>query len=478
MALLAALLATGMSSAPGWRDLRWFAIASVLAAMFVLTNTATYLDVPEKVALLGSRVAMFFGGLHTTSWIKFASVQRNTKVSRLDAGIIAIGIVLSTLTLVPGLYMTDVVRARAIPWLGITYRDGVLTPVGTAAFTYHLAALFLVFGRYVIASFRGVKAARTYSVALGVMVLCALHDTFAVEGLARGPYLLDLALLVLVLIVGGSLTRRFVESARELERSTRSLALAQEQLVKRERLAALGELSAVVAHEVRNPLGVVYNALSGLRKTEPGSEDFDELLRMAEEEAGRIRKIISDLLEFARPRPTVFVPVDLADVVRSAVDAARSSAEVSSEDVIVTVAPQLAAFVCDEQLIRQAVINLVTNALQAPARKQAVRVSVGALQAPSTFEADGPSRGSTRLRVAPAVSMAPGVFIRVLDDGAGIPIDLRERVFTPFFSTRATGTGLGLAVVRRAAEAHGGTVEVTEARGGGACFALILPRPN
>lgn len=485
--LLAALLSLGMSSAPGWKELRWFAVTAALAAAFVLANMGTYLDVPTEQVLRCSRIAMFFGGLHTASWIKFAAVQRDTKLSRFDGAVMIVGVVLALVALVPGAYIENAVHARRVTWLGVTYRDGILTGLGNAVLTYHVCALVLVFGRYVRAAFRGESTAWTYAAALGVTLACAFHDSLAMSGDIDGPYVLDVAVLVLVLAATSSLTKRFVESARALEISTRGLAVAQEELVERERFAALGELAAVVAHEVRNPLAVVYNALSVLKRAKPGERNFDELLGIAQEEAERIRKIVSNLLEFARPRPAIFAPVDLCEVVRGAVRGAVEAACAGTDDApagecagdecsgderakvhvdLETDTEGLARFVCDEQLVRQALVHLVTNALQSPNRKRPVVVSVRHRKEPVSF---GPTPLSIGVRLAPSVTIA------VIDDGDGIPSDVRDRIFTPFFSTRASGAGLGLSVVRRTADAHGGEVALETTPGGGATFTLKLP---
>ncbi len=470
--LLAALLSLGMSSAPGWKELRWFAVTAALAAAFVLANMATYLDGSVEQVLRGTRVAMFFGGLHTASWIKFAAVQRDTKLSRFDKVVMCIGVALSLLALIPGAYVENALHERRVTWLGVTYRDGILTPLGSVALAYHVGALVLVFGRYVRAALRGESTAWTYAAALGVTLLCSFHDSLAMSGDIDGPYVLDVAVFVLVLMAIGSLTRRFVESARALEISTRDLAVAQEELVERERFAALGELAAVVAHEVRNPLAVVYNALSVLKRAKPGERNFDELLGIAQEEAERIRKIVSNLLEFARPRPAVFAPVDLCEVVRGAVRGAVEACA-AADDALATVdldvdadTDGLARFVCDEQLVRQALVHLVTNALQSPNRKRPVTVSVRHRKEPVSF-------GPTPIPVS--ARLAPSVTISVADDGDGIPSDVRDRIFTPFFSTRASGAGLGLSVVRRTADAHGGEVALETTPGGGATFTLKLP---
>ena len=354
--------------------------------------------------------------------------------------------------------LADRVFTREVSWLHMTYADAPPTAFGEVAFAYHGAGLVLLFVRYARRAARGDRDSTAQCVALGAVVFGAVHDSLTSADIIGGPYLNDLAMFVMILSVGGSLTRSFVANARALEVSSRSLAIAHEALVKRERLAALGELAAVVAHEVRNPLAVVFNATAGLRKAPPGSGDHAALVDIVQEEAERLRDIVADLLEFAHPRPPLFVVTAVDEVVRSAIESARAEASASKEDVSLEVKRGVSPTSCDERLLRQAVINLVTNALQAPGRRGPVRVT---LEPGDGAEDDGEE--------------SEGIVLRVADDGEGIAEELRERVFTPFYSTRPSGTGLGLAVVKSSAEAHGGDVDLTTTPGGGATFTLRLP---
>lgn len=451
MGFIIALFAMRMSSAPGWRELRWFAGCAFLGAAFIAANTTTYLASSDAMVLLGSRFSLCFGALQTACWFLFFATQRG-ELTNVDRFFVGSGALLAPISLIPGVVLSNTIHERPVAWLGITYRDGLPTTFGSVIYGFHLVAIAFLVVRYAVRWSSGEQNAATYFLSTAVMLVCAIHDSLAGAGVLHGPYILEFALLAIVFSVGASLTTRFVASARALESSSRSLALAQEELVKRERLAALGELGAMVAHEVRNPLGVVFNALSGLRKAGPEGKDHDELLRIAQEEAERIRGIISALLEFARPRPILLAPASMGDVVKGAVEAARRALESSDDAVTVVIGEGADAVMCDEQLVRQAVINLVTNALQAPARHGPVRVMV-----------DRSPRGES--------------VIRVIDDGEGIAPDMRERIFTPFYSTRATGTGLGLAVVLRTAEVHGGNVELSATPGGGATFTMTFPKP-
>lgn len=446
--LLAALLALGMSSAPGRLELRWFALIAACAALFDLSNVCVTLRVPEATVLVLSRFCLFFGGLHATAWFKFYALQVGRPLTRGERVFVAGGVALAFLSLVPDVVLASFLYERTIPWLGVTYADAPPTTFGVFAFAYHLLGLVFLLARYLI-GWRNVEL-RAPCIALAAVVGGVAHDGLVSSGHLQDPYVLDMGVLILVLFVGGWLTRSFVANAKALETSLRDLAHAHAELVKKERLAALGELAAVVAHEVRNPLAVVFNALASLRKTRASDAPrHDELVGILQEEAERLRDIVSDLLEFARPRPPVFALAALDETVTGAVGAACEALAFPEVAVEVSCAP-LPSIRCDERLVRQAIVNLVTNALQAPGRKGAVRVDVA-------------------LRDAALV-------VSVSDDGAGVPAEDAERIFTPFYSTRPSGTGLGLAVVRACAEAHDGTVTLRDTPGGGATFTMRFPR--
>lgn len=229
------------------------------------------------------------------------------------------------------------------------------------------------------------------------------------------------------------------------------LEAAQADLVKQERLAALGELAAVVAHEVRNPLAVIFNALATLRRSTPPEKRVELLIDVIHEEADRLNRMVSALLELARPVDATLAPTQIAELVRSAIDAVRSLSQPEAE-VRLVLPRELPVARLDEHKVHQAVVNLVANAVQAAGR-----------------------RGPVQVQVSVEASPAPALRIDVVDDGAGVPEASRARLFTPFFTTRARGTGLGLVVVRRVAEAHGGAVRFEPTPGGGATFVMTLP---
>jgi signal transduction histidine kinase len=231
------------------------------------------------------------------------------------------------------------------------------------------------------------------------------------------------------------------------------IARTQGELVRKERLAAVGELAAVMAHEVRNALGVVFNSLEAIKRRSSASPEARPLLDMVGQEADRLNRIVEDLLDFARPNPPRREPTAIDRVIASAVEVAGCTVSTERFHIELQIDAGLPSVAIDERMIRQALINLLLNALQAMPGGGSVVVSA----APVRHE----GRSFARVDVA--------------DDGPGMTSESTARLFQPFFTTKATGTGLGLAVVRRFVEAHGGHVAVRSREGDGSTFTLMLP---
>ncbi|HYG68583.1 MAG TPA: histidine kinase dimerization/phospho-acceptor domain-containing protein, partial [Anaeromyxobacteraceae bacterium] len=204
------------------------------------------------------------------------------------------------------------------------------------------------------------------------------------------------------------------ENARlyeDLRRSYADLAAAQRQLVHSERLAALGELSAVVAHEVRNPLGVIFNSLGTLRRLVPQTGDAKMLLDIVQEESDRLNRIVRDLLDFARPAVPELQPERLDRVLEDAVGAATAGATALTVDWKLD--PALPQVPVDSRMVRQAVLNVALNAVQAMPRGGRIAVEARVVD--------------------------DAVEVVVEDEGPGIPDAHLARIFEPFFTTKATG---------------------------------------
>ncbi|HZX94067.1 MAG TPA: GAF domain-containing protein [Myxococcales bacterium] len=241
---------------------------------------------------------------------------------------------------------------------------------------------------------------------------------------------------------------------QDLRTSYAELARTQKELIDRERLAALGELSASIAHEVRNPLGVIFNSVGSLRRILKPQGDAALLLDIVGEEADRLNRMVGDLLDYSRPVQPALEPVPLRPLIEEALYSARHQASGAAGEVraSIEVAEAAATVRADARLLRQALVNLFLNAYQAM-----------------------PRGGVLQVRTIPAdLEGKPAAEIVVRDTGPGIPADIARRIFQPFFTTKATGTGLGLAVVRRIVEGHGGVVAFTPANPG-AEFHVRLP---
>lgn len=225
-------------------------------------------------------------------------------------------------------------------------------------------------------------------------------------------------------------------------------------LERRNRLAALGEMAAGMAHEIRNPLGAIKLYASLLRDDVAGAPAAVTTVAKLSSAATRVEGIVGQVLYFTRELAAAPAECCVASVVRESAELARAAGEGRREGGAVNVevvAPARLAATVDARLVGQAVVNLVANAVEAAAAR--VEVSVAEIAT-----ADG------RLRAR----------VRVDDDGPGVAPDALDRVFHPFFTTKHTGTGLGLAIVHRIAEAHDGTVEAGARPGGGARFELIV----
>jgi signal transduction histidine kinase len=443
----------GLSSGPGLRALRWFGAAAICAAIYAFGIVVTTLPVATEMRSIVGRVAVSAASVLVGCWYVYSAAQESRPARPWERVVIGGTLAIAVAWLVPGLCRSSELVVRNVEWLGVTYTTTKPTAVGQVTYLLLFIATALLAGRYFFGWRRGESGGLAHFLGVSAQLVAGVNDALAASGRIATPYLLDLGQLVVILAVGSHLISRFVANARALERSGVALRAAQAELLRRERMAALGELSAVVAHEVRNPLGVIFNALSSLRKQKPVSADAATLLDIVQEESERLKRVVGDLLEFARPHELSLDTVPPSRLVASAAAAARGGYDESQ--VTTDAEDDLPTIMCDEHLLRQALVNLVTNALQAPGRKLPVRV-----------------------RAFPKGTPPSVVCFSVYDDGAGISQEVAERLFTPFFTTRASGTGLGLAIVKRVVEAHGG--EITWRAGGdgsetGVTFMVAIP---
>lgn len=223
----------------------------------------------------------------------------------------------------------------------------------------------------------------------------------------------------------------------------------EEQIRRSDRLAAVGELAAGMAHEIRNPLASLSGSIQLLREELQLDETGRELMEIVTREVGRLNALITDFLTFASPRPLQLRETDLRELLRETVILLRQSRGATCR--IELLPPEGGAFRAevDPQLLRQVFWNLSLNAVEAM-----------------------PAGGTLAITLEGGVGE---VRLAFADTGAGMPPEQMAKIFTPFFSTKEGGTGLGLAIVFKIVEAHGGRVEVTSRPGFGTTFRLALP---
>ncbi len=233
--------------------------------------------------------------------------------------------------------------------------------------------------------------------------------------------------------------------------------------LRAERLEGVAELSASLAHEIKNPLASIRSAVEQLGRVPKATDDERTLTNLVIRESDRLSRLLSDFLDFARVQVARTKPVDLGELARGAVRLVASHPD-RRDDVRVTcevpTGPSLIVE-ADEDLLHRAVFNLLLNGVQASPSGGEVRVDL----ASESFEplpVGIEFRGGT-------------VAVRVTDEGSGIPAEIRDRMFDPFFTTKPGGSGLGLAVVQRAIEAHRGLVFV-DSGSRGTRFTVVLPR--
>ena len=232
--------------------------------------------------------------------------------------------------------------------------------------------------------------------------------------------------------------------------------------LRAERLEGIAELSASLAHEIKNPLASIRSAVEQIARMPKRTDDERTLTGLVVRESDRLSRLLSEFLDFARVRVARTRPVDMGEVARHAAHLAEAHPERKGVQIECDVPDRGSLMVeGDDDLLHRAVFNLVLNALQASPSGGVVHIDV----TPGSFEP---------LPVG-VIFDSGTVALRVRDSGTGIPMEVRDRLFDPFFTTKPGGSGLGLAVVQRAIEAHRGLVFV-DSSAHGTRFTVVLPR--
>jgi signal transduction histidine kinase len=249
--------------------------------------------------------------------------------------------------------------------------------------------------------------------------------------------------------------RRYRLLAEELAETNRRLEQAQEEARRSERLAALGRLTAGLAHEIRNPLAVIKGSAETLTRLLQSADPLTtELAGYISSEVNRLNTVVTRFLNFARPLKLEKRPTQIPPLLDRALKVASERWPEAKVEVVHEYPENLPEMTVDPDLCEQAFVNLVLNA----------------------YEAMSGAGGKLTVRVAPANSEGKrGVEVDIEDTGPGIPPELHEQVFNPFFTTKKEGVGLGLSLVSKIIDDHRGWIRIASEPGKGACFRVFLP---
>ena len=249
----------------------------------------------------------------------------------------------------------------------------------------------------------------------------------------------------------------------------------QHELRRHERLATLGQLAAGVAHEIRNPLaGIGTSAQVLLRRFEP-RDDRARFVQVILDEVARLDRIVTSLLQYARPRVPELQSGALARCVDRVIAVAADTIQQAGVRVEVEVADRLGPVYIDEDLVVQVLLNLTLNAVQAMPQGGTLRYEVRKVRRRRPPRGPGRRSGDTRSQRPGGSDWIEFQQVRVIDTGTGIPRGVLAKMFDPFFTTKATGTGLGLSISQTILQEHGGSIAVDSRVGRGTTVLINFP---
>jgi two-component system, NtrC family, sensor histidine kinase HydH len=240
-------------------------------------------------------------------------------------------------------------------------------------------------------------------------------------------------------------------------RTLRRYLRLQAETAQQDRLAALGSMAAVLAHEIRNPLGAIKGLAQFLGEKRTGDPAHTEMTQTIATEATRLERLVNDLLTYARPRQPECQSTDLRATLQAVVGLSQSAAEAAGVVVHLETPETSYSVPADREQLKQLFGNLMLNAIQATPRDGTVRIRANG-------GTTGPGDSTLSIHVA------------LVDTGSGIPAGDLPHIFEPFYTTRTKGTGLGLAICRQIVEAHGGTIRVEATGPQGTTVVVTLPQ--
>jgi signal transduction histidine kinase len=302
------------------------------------------------------------------------------------------------------------------------------------------------------------------------MVLYFADAMLAHSGTPDTALLLQLLVFAIVALTSALVASRLRQAGHESEQLAAELAAfrlketdMRSLAVRAERLEGVAEMSASLAHEIKNPLASIRSAVEQLSRLPRATDDEKVLSSLVQRESDRIARVLTDFLDFARAGKTRIGPLDLAEISRNAARLVSSHPGIADGVRIEEKFPSTPMVIQgDEDLVHRAIFNLLLNAVQASPPNRAVKIEGGVLH-PHQLPPGHPE-------------FAEGAYgIVVIDQGPGIAPKIRDRLFDPFVTTRTGGSGLGLPIVQRAVQAHGGLITVSPP-GEETRFTIVLPK--
>ncbi len=306
-----------------------------------------------------------------------------------------------------------------------------------------------------------------------------------------------------------------VEAAIEILTDITERKNLESKLIRSEKLATTGEMSAVIAHELRNSLTSLKMILQVLQESRDLNDEDFESLKVSLDSVYRMEQVVNDLLQFARPRPINRTPSNINDVVRAGIDMARHELERKRIEITLDLFEELPSLFIDAKFLEEALVNLILNSIQAINEKGTIHVETSLFQLPKTVtdtfienrwnvrgaeqsKDPGMAVSKTKSQLNNRILMNPGedmstetfeqksiklvlnsgmpvVRIVVRDNGAGIPVSKQARIFDPFYTTKLNGTGLGLSLVKRIVNEHAGVIDFSSQPGQGTAFTMMIP---
>lgn len=445
---------------PRGRGHRAYALLATTHVGFALGLAVGITTEEPRTAALALRVELACGLLMAAAFFQLATTMMRTRLDRLTWAAwvsMSLGAIVSLAGLA---YDGSADVAWQAAGAGIDAPRLVLpvTSLGALFAFASIAWSTAGLGTLVLRARDPVEARVMAVVAVPAFVIAIYQVAVHARGGELG-WVFDLGAIPIALAANWVLLRRFARTATELSAQSAALAQRYEQLrrtqdalVRKEQLAAVGELSAVIAHEVRNPLAILKNAVSGLRQRALDVEDRRVLLGIVHEETDRLARLVRDLLAYARPLSPVRVPTRLRELVERAWADPRLGKTRGQAQLVVEI-PESVAVLVDREHASYAIVNVLDNALAALGGQGAVHV-----------------RASTRASVGRAL-----VALEIADEGPGMDPQVLDKAREPFFTTRPSGTGLGLAIVERVMRGHDGGLEIESVPGDGTRVRLVFP---